>query len=479
MAVKRKRVSPFHNETRDFNIKIKHLGPISNIDLTYNNPLTVFIGENNSGKSLLSYLLYGIHIIADFKHEYQLTKKFIDAGEKYIKPYILKYARGGTIHINVHEFVTKHHHHLGKLFSESLNSQSTKIFASSSILTDVEVTTGVSHFEKLKRLSFEGDFAGIDLYIKDGVLEAHYSKNKKNSKDPVVLRVGWYIIFSYFFYLNPPAFFLPAERSAINIFSKEIFREKSYQKDEIARKVLEGQNLDDIIKQAKNSGQYIARYPISIRDYLYFVDDLKAISTNKTAFEPIAEYIETHFINGKVTLGEFGEITYNTKTNDSVPLHVSSSLIKSLSGLVFYLRHSAQPGATIFIDEPELNLHPANQVKFGRLIARLIRAGLRLVISTHSDYIIREINNCVIANTLNSMGVNMDSDIAIPQEETINWKHLAVFNFNSFKIEKVEVTSKGFNAEAIDEVINTQNMVSQGLYYLVTEKDNFHDSKIK
>ena len=44
------------------------------------------------------------------------------------------------------------------------------------------------------------------------------------------------------------------------------------------------------------------------------------------------------------------------------------------------------------IDEPELNLHPTAQRMMARLFVRLVNAGVMLLITTHSEYIIREIN---------------------------------------------------------------------------------------
>ena len=48
------------------------------------------------------------------------------------------------------------------------------------------------------------------------------------------------------------------------------------------------------------------------------------------------------------------------------------------------------------IDEPELNIHPENQREIARLLARLVNAGLNIVISTHSDYIVRELNSLIM-----------------------------------------------------------------------------------
>ncbi len=70
----------------------------------------------------------------------------------------------------------------------------------------------------------------------------------------------------------------------------------------------------------------------------------------------------------------------------------SSSSVRSLFLLYYYLRYLAQPGDILMIDEPELNLHPEKQRLVARLFARLVHYGIRVFATTHSDYLIRELN---------------------------------------------------------------------------------------
>jgi predicted ATP-dependent endonuclease of OLD family len=50
------------------------------------------------------------------------------------------------------------------------------------------------------------------------------------------------------------------------------------------------------------------------------------------------------------------------------------------------------------VDEPELNLHPENQRLMARLFARLVNLGIRIFVTTHSDYIIKELNTLIMLN---------------------------------------------------------------------------------
>lgn len=50
------------------------------------------------------------------------------------------------------------------------------------------------------------------------------------------------------------------------------------------------------------------------------------------------------------------------------------------------------------VDEPELNLHPENQRRIARLFARLVNVGIRVFVTTHSDYIVKELNTLIMLN---------------------------------------------------------------------------------
>ena len=56
----------------------------------------------------------------------------------------------------------------------------------------------------------------------------------------------------------------------------------------------------------------------------------------------------------------------------------------------------AKKNQLLIIDEPESHLDTANQIQFARLLVRAVHAGLKVLITTHSDYIVKEINNLLM-----------------------------------------------------------------------------------
>ena len=80
---------------------------------------------------------------------------------------------------------------------------------------------------------------------------------------------------------------------------------------------------------------------------------------------------------------------------DDLPLMGSSSMVSEIAPVVLYLRYVAQPGDVLIIEEPESHLHPAMQVEFIRQLAAVVKAGIRVVLTTHSEWVLEELANLV------------------------------------------------------------------------------------
>jgi len=77
-------------------------------------------------------------------------------------------------------------------------------------------------------------------------------------------------------------------------------------------------------------------------------------------------------------------------------------MVSELAPVVLYLRHVVQPGQTLIIEEPEAHLHPAMQVELTRQIAALVQAGIRVIITTHSEWVLEELGNIVRRSQLST-----------------------------------------------------------------------------
>lgn len=101
-------------------------------------------------------------------------------------------------------------------------------------------------------------------------------------------------------------------------------------------------------------------------------------------------------------------------------MNESSSCIRALLDVGFYLRCKAKPGELFIIDEPELNLHPKNQRAFARLVARLVNAGVKVLMTTHSDYIVKEINTLIMLHQKTEHTRNAQKKYGYDDTELLN-----------------------------------------------------------
>ena len=111
------------------------------------------------------------------------------------------------------------------------------------------------------------------------------------------------------------------------------------------------------------------------------------------------------------------------KDEESLPLMRTSSMVSELAPVVLYLRHVVQPGEVLIIEEPESHLHPAMQVEFTRLLAAAVRAGVRIILTTHSEWILEELANLVRMAALSKTerkGID-GGDVALSAHEVGAW----------------------------------------------------------
>lgn len=100
-------------------------------------------------------------------------------------------------------------------------------------------------------------------------------------------------------------------------------------------------------------------------------------------------------VSGAIKKDEKSKNKFVFSVEDSqltLPMHVTSSLVTELAPFAMHLK-SGWFGAGIFFEEPEAHLHIEAQRTIARCIARIVNLGVKMVITTHGDLFLQEINN--------------------------------------------------------------------------------------
>jgi hypothetical protein len=161
-------------------------------------------------------------------------------------------------------------------------------------------------------------------------------------------------------------------------------------------------------------------------------------------------------------------------------MNEASSCIRALLDVGFYLRCRARAGDLFIIDEPELNLHPKNQRAFARLVARMVNSGIKVFITTHSDYLIKELNTLIMLNqrTEHTRRVQQqhgytDAELLDPDKVRLYMTGTAVKQASGAgrrgKIRTLKLATiypdRGIEVETFDDTIETMNAIQSEILY--------------
>lgn len=142
----------------------------------------------------------------------------------------------------------------------------------------------------------------------------------------------------------------------------------------------------------------------------------------------LATRLEDEVLAGRVEVAlnavGFPRFTYRPRGSDRpLSLLQSSSMVSELAPVVETLRAGAQPGQILIIEEPEAHLHPATQAPLVHLIAGVVRTGVRVLLTTHSEWVMETVGNLVSASRLPEAARTRiaGSDATLTPEEVGVW----------------------------------------------------------
>lgn len=453
-------------------IKVQKFGAIKNAEIDLSKKLSVFCGPNGTGKTYLAYLIYaltsqynrniGNSLSTDkIKELFENNETNITINSKVLIEY------KNSIFKSVKD-------NLWNIFALSEN-KSEKYFKDTEIVcltTDsdfLDIINEIEIDEPIKLFGFEfnllkkSNSLDVNIKLSDKIIK---NNDFKNFVDLLLLS-SIYSILSFYPITSSTIF--PVERNSIYTFSDELSINNN-ERFELIKELSAGKkDINPIELFFKRT----TRYPQPIRDGLRVAEDLENIQKNNSLFFDFAEEIENELLKGKVGITSEGNVEFASEKAPRIKLsfHQSSSIVKTLSSLVIYLKHLASYNDLLIIDEPELNLHPDNQVKLTRIFARLINKGLRLVISTHSDYIIREINNLIMFSNVDEKE-DFSSIYNYDKGEYIDLNDVSAyfFNYKNDRAKQTEVTpikidKYGFEVETLDKTIDYLNEISNDLFF--------------
>ena len=370
-------------------VKLKNIGILKQAEFSLGD-LTLICGENNTGKTYAACVLFGF-----LKSWHQFIRFSIsdDQIQRALTEQV-KIDLAQATHNMLTEACRTYTEQLDKIFAapEGTFQKSEFHFMTDEIdVENKEFNSRLFHshnpdfiFEKVK-----GDVeATLTLVKKEELKRKINTDSVRNDLDFTILA---YIFCDTF----PRPFIVSAERTGISTFRKELNFARNRLLKEMER-ANQQVNLRELLSKAYQS------YPSSIEADVDFMGQLEDVAKSKSFIaKEHPEILEdfTSIIGGDYVITQNDQLYYIPKgTRRKLTMVESSSSVRSLLDLSFYLNCIAERGDLLMIDEPELSLHPENQRRIARLFARLANLGVKVFITTHSDYIVKELNTLIMLN---------------------------------------------------------------------------------
>ena len=345
-------------------------------------PLVGIVGENNTGKSYLMSLLWGvvsqpIPVASNLIHskEYIACKNIIgrvkeadiELGKEDLQSfvdlynYILKEQKEYLL-----ELIFNYPVEAGLIEIRNFSCEDAYIIKK--IQPTSEEHSGTRIFE-----TRDNEIAIGERFLDDD--------------DHSVLRaIAWltrYILFSGLRVgmINSRCIYLPASRTGFMLTYPQLVEqslESSYSLDRYR------------MKDSQLTRPYIS--------FLQFIAQYRKNSKLSISDRSLATFIEKELTKGKIvaTKDKMPEFKYRIEGGkNDIPLHISSSVITEVAPLLMSFQNQSKSNV-YFIEEPEAHLHPALQQKMAQLLIRMVSAKKTVFITTHSDTIIQHINNMIM-----------------------------------------------------------------------------------
>jgi hypothetical protein len=455
-------------------LNIKNLGPLREANFELGD-LTIICGRNNTGKTYATYALYG----------------FLSFWEGYFFPHVdekkidLLLSEGSLV-IDLADYIAR----ADEIIQQACKEYSVRlprIFASSDkLFANVEYAVSIPkeqlvirpEFSRLYGSAKKDQFSitkGPDETLEISLFLAR-DRSSVIPKAPLQSSIGTAIKEIIFAAAFPHPFIISTERTGAAIFRKEL--------DFARNRLLEQMNLDRNTDPFTLLDKVYADYPLPVRKNVDFTRRLEEVSKRdsfiaKHAPELLADF--SRLIGGQYKVVR-DELYYVPDANKRLRLTMdeSSSAVRSLLDLGFYLHHVAKPGDLLMVDEPELNLHPENQRGVARLLARLVNLGIKVFITTHSDYIVKELNTLIMLNQSSRTAQQLRKKEKYRPEELIRAEQIRVYMAQSqpvllegckrktsvLTLAQADIDPRlGIEAESFDHTIDEMNRIQEALLF--------------
>lgn len=381
-------------------IEVNKFAKIDNASI-YLDEFLLFVGDNNSGKTLLMELIYGVvDLIKKWKAECTNVKRTEREDIKYIR-FDQEWYKDVENKINVYleehkdKFIINNFKSPIPLESIAITFEDYEDFFYIATISDkVSLEKGDPNSERITI------FEDLDV--------------SGDSENILAHRV---LIDMIGIEEDEKQLFVPAARAGLQMLYRYMFAETT----------------------SANAG-----LPVPVSEYLDFMQTYTKKADLNLEESNLIQFVEEQLLNGKVEY-ENGQFVFKENGN-IIPLNYASSMIHELSVLSNILM-SYQKIGYVYYDEIENSVHPLLQGTVARALVRFCNLGKKMIISTHSDTMAGKLNNIILLSRMKNIAERnkKNEKIGLTNKDMLDdTKNVMVYEFVKNQEGKVKVSALEF-----------------------------------
>jgi hypothetical protein len=462
--------------------EFSHLGPMEVGELALSD-LTILCGENNTGKTYVTYLVYCM--LATWR-------QFIDLN---LSDALDEIENKGIATIDLQTFIVDKWENISKTAVNKFSRNLPEMLASKTdnfkdFHLDIVVPLGKQWKEKEYKQELRSGQGNLLIALSkaenSSILEIA-APNVGEERLSSIFILGDFIeekLFSLMLEdVLPKVFIASTERTGATTFKKQLNLATGNLLDLLSQIHKEG--ADSVTPRKLFETMYERKdYALPVEHNVKFINSLPSINSEEGELFKLYPSLIAQFegIVGGTFVTNKDNMTYFVPkgTRLSLGLGEVSSSVRSLMLVWYWLKYVGKKGDMLMLDEPELNLHPNNQRRLARFIAALINHGVKVFLTTHSDYIIREFNTLIMLNQADLPSTLLEKLPDYTDSDKLSFERINVYIAKEDKvlkpnakrrtlaktIVKADVSATlGIEAISFDETIDAMNAVQEAIYY--------------